>query len=99
MIYKPGQFRTLFFLTRRRSSAPLSPSSSPYIRLSLPSHPVTMKFASVIAILAAAATVSAALPDTNANRLAQGLPIKAPKHRRGTPVNRMHLMLCVSDLP
>jgi hypothetical protein len=43
-----------------------------------------MKFASVIALVAAATVVSA---DTNGERMARGLPPLAPA-RRGTPVAR-----------
>ena len=47
-----------------------------------------MKFTAVVAILAAAASVSAkAMFETNASRLARGLPPKAPL-RRSTPVSR-----------
>ncbi|KZP17046.1 hypothetical protein FIBSPDRAFT_957159 [Athelia psychrophila] len=46
-----------------------------------------MKFASAIAFLAAIAAVSAAPTETNAKRMARGLPPLAPViHDRATPV-------------
>jgi len=48
-----------------------------------------MKFAAALAVLAAAATVSAnAHADTNAYRLARGMTPKAPS-KRASPVSRM----------
>lgn len=46
-----------------------------------------MKFTTALAVLAATATVGATFVDTNANRMARGLPLKAPA-RRSTPVSR-----------
>lgn len=46
-----------------------------------------MKFATLITAFAAVATVSAAVVDTNANRMARGLPPKAPA-KRATGVSR-----------
>lgn len=47
-----------------------------------------MKFAAVFAVLATAATVSASVLETNAQRFARGLPPKAPV-KRATPASRM----------
>jgi hypothetical protein len=58
-----------------------------------------MKFTTAIAVLATAATVSAlSIADTNANRLARGLPPKAPA-KRATPVTRtFNFSPCLSEL-